>query len=226
MIGIVAFCRNQGISVNGKTPWYIKEDLVFFRKMTLNSVVIMGRCTYESIGKPLSNRINIVITKSPEKYSSIQSKYNNIFFVTYDNVFDTLKKYDFTYPNVFVIGGAKIYELFFNNIKTIYVTYIDKQYECDTVFPKIPSTFVLTNFSQKYFSESEQSTFRFLKYELSELTTNCDETYLNLSKNILNSTAEATPDASGYLPERLFPRHMVRGLPDKEEKTGYSEMEI
>lgn len=208
MIGIVAICQKKGIGLNGRAPWHIKEDLEFFKKMTLNSVVIMGRCTYESIGKPLCNRINIVVTKSPEKYSSVQSSFDNIFFVRYENVFEVLRKFDFMYPNVFVIGGKEIYELFFENIKTIYITQIDKNYEYDTVFPKIPSTFVLKNFSEKHYSEAEQCTFRFLKYERSNSTPNCDETYLNLSKKILESNSKIRDNRTNIPTISLFGEHV------------------
>lgn len=208
MIGIVAICRNKGIGLNGHIQWHIKEDLAFFKKMTLNSIVIMGRRTYESIGKPLCDRINVVITKSPDKYSSVQNSFDNIFFVRYENVFDMLKRFDFMYPNVFVIGGKEIYELFFEHLTTIYLTHIDKKYEHDTVFPKIPSSFVLKNFSEKQFSEAEQCTFRFLKYERTDSISNCDETYLNLSKKILESKSKIRNNRTNIPTISLFGEHV------------------
>ena len=60
VIGIVAFCQNYGISFKNNIPWRISEDLKFFRKMTKDSIVVMGRKTFESIGHPLTDRLNIV----------------------------------------------------------------------------------------------------------------------------------------------------------------------
>ena len=62
---IAAVDRNLAIGKDGKIPWHIKEDLQYFKKNTLNTSMIMGRSTFESIGKPLPDRKNIVMTKSP-----------------------------------------------------------------------------------------------------------------------------------------------------------------
>ena len=66
MIKIIAACSKNGVAgKDGKLPWNYSEDLAHFKKMTLNSTIIMGRKTYESIGKPLPHRKNVVITSTP-----------------------------------------------------------------------------------------------------------------------------------------------------------------
>ena len=154
VIGIVAFCQNYGISFENNIPWYISEDLKFFRKMTKNSIVVMGRKTFESIGHPLADRLNIVLTKNPEEYSKNYSvlELENLVFVNYQNVFDIINKYAFQYTNTFVIGGSDIYELFYDKMNTLYVTHVDKKYDTDKSFPKITNDFALVAFSEKYLS--------------------------------------------------------------------------
>ena len=68
---IAAVDKNLAIGKNGKIPWHIKEDLLFFQKNTLNTAMIMGRSTFDSIGKPLPNRKNIVMTKSPNNREGV-----------------------------------------------------------------------------------------------------------------------------------------------------------
>ena len=81
---IVAATNNRGIGLNGTIPWKIIQDLKFFRLMTTNNAVIMGRKTYDSIGRPLPNRRNIVITKNPgfrvEEVTVVNDAYK-VFFL-------------------------------------------------------------------------------------------------------------------------------------------------
>ena len=68
IILIAAVSKDRVIGKQGGIPWKIKEDLSFFKEKTLNSPIIMGRATYNSIGRPLPNRLNIVMTRSSEEY--------------------------------------------------------------------------------------------------------------------------------------------------------------
>ena len=138
---IVAYCKNNGIGINNSLPWSIKSDMKKFKDYTTgngNNAVIMGKNTYNSIGKVLPNRDNLILTKTLviDKLNSknIIKTFNNIDIL---NDFIKLKKYD----EVWIIGGEKIYNDFINsnkiNINKIYVTYIDEEYKCDTFFPKL-----------------------------------------------------------------------------------------
>lgn len=114
---IVCVDNRYGIGKNGKIPWTNKEDLTFFYKTTIFNPVIMGRKTYESIGHPLSNRINLVMSKS-----------NGL---SYNEVIEKTKNYN----NVYIIGGCKIYKLFMHIADEFIINTIDGDYECDTLFP-------------------------------------------------------------------------------------------
>ena len=115
-VGIVAFCKNHGIGKNNAIPWNIKDDISFFKVITTNCIVIMGKNTYDSLPekhKPLKDRLNIVLTNSPNNYESTSS---NLIYTNYDDVFSIIENHIMSYSNVFVIGGVSIYELFYNNI--------------------------------------------------------------------------------------------------------------
>jgi dihydrofolate reductase len=133
---IVAYCENRGIGINNQLPWYFKSDLKKFKKLTVgnkNNAVIMGSNTWKSIGKSLPNRDNLILSKSLSK--DVEEK--NVY------IFDTLeglekfyksKKYD----DIWIIGGSEIYKIFMEkNIDNIYITYINKTYNCDIFFPEI-----------------------------------------------------------------------------------------
>jgi dihydrofolate reductase len=133
---IVATCKNNGIGYNNNMPWgYIKEDLKHFYNKTIgirNNAVIMGRKTFESIGKPLKDRRNIILSK---KY-----KYEYQNTVTFD---DPLKIITYCnmcgFDQVWIIGGEKIYNIFLNMniVDYIYQTKIYKEFTCDTYFQNI-----------------------------------------------------------------------------------------
>ena len=129
--------ENGGIGKSGKLPWHLSEDLQNFKKITLNSAIIMGRKTWESLTiKPLPKRRNIVLTSS---------KINNIeHYDTINNCIQKLKNDNVN--EVFIIGGAAIYKKFFELADTLHITLINKKTNgIDTWFPismnKIKKTF-------------------------------------------------------------------------------------
>ena len=138
---IVATCSNSGIGNNNKIPWKrISEDMIKFSKLTKgngNNAIIMGKNTYNSIGKALPNRTNIVLSTSlcQDDYTNItiMSNINNCIKFCNDNKFD----------EVWIIGGETIYKEFLKLNKILYIyqtkTYCD--YTCDTYFPNIPLTY-------------------------------------------------------------------------------------
>jgi dihydrofolate reductase/thymidylate synthase len=137
-------CKN-GISKSGKIPWYIKEDLKWFASLTLNHTIIMGRKTYESIGKPLPNRENIIISHVGSSISSQGEKNTKVMTfeecLTYCNTLYTKDK-----KTIFVIGGGEIYNLFLkhNLISTQYITQLIDDYECDNYYNDIITHYVET----------------------------------------------------------------------------------
>ena len=100
---VAAVADNSVIGLNGKIPWHLPEDLTWFKSLTAGHVVIMGRKTYDSIGKPLPNRINIVISSKNSLSAS-----GCIISGSFAEALKTAKNTGL--QNVFIIGGYKVYQ--------------------------------------------------------------------------------------------------------------------
>jgi dihydrofolate reductase len=144
MEAILALDIKNGLSKNGSIPWKCKKDMTFFYNKTKNNVVIMGKKTYFSIPKekrPLKNRLNIVLTSDPNNISFDNEKNDNLIFTTDDKIYETIlsnkEAYCSLYPSlsrdfkIYIIGGKQIYEKYIPICKSIWATYIKKDYECD-----------------------------------------------------------------------------------------------
>jgi len=130
---IVAASENNAIGKNNQLLWHLPNDLKYFKNITWGGVVVMGRKTFESVGKPLPGRINIVITKQPDwKAEGI---------VVSNNIDDALSKaYETNCKEIFIIGGGQIYQEILPNTDRIYLTRVHVQLEADTFFPSIDET--------------------------------------------------------------------------------------
>ncbi len=127
---IVAFDENNAIGAENKLLWHLPNDLKRFKSLTTSHTIIMGRKTFESIGKPLPNRNNIVITNNKSW------QHEGIIVVNdWNKAIEIAKKSN--EAEVFVIGGGQIYQQFFNQFDKIYVTIIKHQFKADTFFPLI-----------------------------------------------------------------------------------------
>ena len=118
--------QNNVIGLNNKLPWHISADLKNFKKITLNHPVIMGRKTYDSIGKPLKDRDNIVISR------------DNSLKIDDVEVVDSLEKAIFKSaesPEVFIIGGQQIYQIALPLATHMYVTKVNGNFKGDAYFP-------------------------------------------------------------------------------------------
>lgn len=121
---IAAIGNNRVIGSNGKLPWHIPDDLKRFKRLTTGHAVLMGRRTYKSIGKPLPNRRNVVVSsrdiEGVECYPSV------------DIALDRLRDESM----VFVIGGAQLYRQFLDRADYLYLTLVDQEVAGDTFFPE------------------------------------------------------------------------------------------
>ena len=146
---IVAYCNNNGIGKDNRLVWNIKSDMAKFKQLTIgahNNAVIMGKNTFLSLNNEfgLANRDNLILSKSLSitKYSgkNMAQSFENI-----QSLEDFVKTQN--YDKVWVIGGEQIYRLFLDNYKKdessifniskIYITYINKDYECTSFFPDL-----------------------------------------------------------------------------------------
>jgi len=126
---IVAQSENRAIGRDNKLLWHISEDLKYFRRMTTGKPVIMGRKTYESIGKPLPNRLNIVVSRNGFKADGVESA------ASVAEAIEIAKKSN--PPEIMIIGGAQIYEQAMNLCDRLYVTQVHANIEGDAFFPQI-----------------------------------------------------------------------------------------
>jgi dihydrofolate reductase len=124
---IVAMDQNRVIGLNNRTPWRLPADMKYFKKTTMGKPIIMGRKTYESIGRPLPGRKNIVVTSSRH--------YKAEGCTVVHSIEDALSAAG--EGEVMVIGGARLYEQLLPVADRLYVTLLEKQFEGDTYFPEI-----------------------------------------------------------------------------------------
>jgi len=129
---IVAMGKNREIGKDNKLLWNIKEDMQWFKTHTMHKPVIMGRCTYESIGRPLPDRLNIVLSRN-RNYQPHED------VIVRHCVGDIIREFG-AEPELMVIGGAMVYEQFLPYATRLYLTEIDQEYEADAYFPDIDLT--------------------------------------------------------------------------------------
>ena len=141
---VVAAAENRVIGKDNKLPWHFSADLQHFKELTTGSTVIMGRKTFESIGKPLPNRENFVISRTQGRFSDNQFQ-NKGLARTVPGVlwFDSIEVaiQNVQTSQAFIIGGASLYEQTMNLIDGIYLTKIHARYDGDTFYPEIPASF-------------------------------------------------------------------------------------
>ena len=132
MISIIAAIGKNGeLGKNNSLIWHLPGDLKFFKEVTTNHSIIMGLNTYNSIGKELPNRKNIVLTHD------LNAVHNNKVFI-YDNIEKLIKEELNNEKENFIIGGASLYKYFYDIADRMYLTLIDEEAEdADAYFPKI-----------------------------------------------------------------------------------------
>lgn len=133
---IVTMAQNGVIGSNGKIPWDIPEDRQFFKETTWGHPVIMGRKTYQSIGKPLKGRLNVVVSKDTPL-----SKFPSDIEVarSLDEAFHIVESHVGYNDEVMVIGGSQIYRLAMPMASKIYLTVVKSDFIGDAYFPFIRS---------------------------------------------------------------------------------------
>ena len=156
---IVAVDQGQGIGLNGAMPWpTLKEDLNWFKEKTLNHIVLMGSNTYRSLGRNLSERINVVIS------SQLNPKADFTFTNPIDAINTLKERYN---KEIYIIGGQKIYDSLQDLVDVFYITEINDQYKCDTFFNL---DYVKKNFKNVEEIKKVESTETIPAYTIKEYT--------------------------------------------------------
>jgi len=145
---IVVIGKNRELGKGNKLLWHIPEDMAWFREKTMGHPVIMGRKTFASIGRPLPNRVNIVITRDP----LFQAEGVTIVHSLEEAIEKTKETKN---DEIFIIGGANLYEQAILIADKLYVTEVDAlRPDADTFFPKYKSRFTKEEFTKTIPSSS------------------------------------------------------------------------
>jgi len=124
---------NRVIGAGNKIPWHLPDDFKWFKQMTTGNIIVMGRKTYESIGRPLPNRTTIVLSRSPVTIPGVQVV-PHLEDITSLSITDAVKQ-------IFICGGAQIYEQALPLCSDLYLTLVKREVPGDTFFPSFENDF-------------------------------------------------------------------------------------
>ncbi len=150
---IVAAATNNAIGKDGRMPWHLPNDMKHFKNITWGMPIVMGRKTFESLGKALPGRKNIVITRQPgwkaEDVITVKNIEDALFVVKESDAKEAM-----------VIGGGEIYKLLFDKARRIYLTRVEAEPEADTFFPSLnPEEWHLM--SQQNYEADEKNAYNY-----------------------------------------------------------------
>ena len=151
---IVAMSKNRVIGNNNELIWKLSSDLKRFKDLTTNNPVVMGRKTYESIGRPLPNRRNIIITRNLEYEADsceIVSSLEEALLLTNNDCF--------------IIGGGEIYNQSIELADKIYLTLVHKDFEGDTTFPELGKEWAKMERKDFEADEKNEYNYSFIEYD-------------------------------------------------------------
>lgn len=127
---IVAMSDNRVIGDKNQLPWHLPADLKYFKNLTSGHPILMGRKTYESIGRPLPNRTNIILTRNAEFTAP-----GCLVVTTIEEAMECAREAQS--DEIFIIGGAEVYKQLLPHIERIYLTIVHDQFDGDAFFPEL-----------------------------------------------------------------------------------------
>jgi dihydrofolate reductase len=152
---IVAVDAQLGIGINNTLPWHLKEDLAHFKHLTTGHPIIMGRKTFDSIGRPLPNRRSIIITRNADwKHEGVEVA----------SSLDAALKLVHGVQS-YCIGGAQIFHQALPLAEKLFVTHINKSFHCDTFFPPIDPVEWKEVAHEQHYSEENGCDYAFVTYQ-------------------------------------------------------------
>lgn len=153
---IVAHDPNRVIGFENKMPWYIPGDLAYFKKTTMDKAIVMGRNTFESIGRVLPGRKNIIVSRNPDY------KIEGAEVVT--DLVEAIEIASAHHEEVMVIGGEQIFRAVLPKADRLYITFIQQSFEGDTYFPPYGVDWVLVETTEDM-KTPDGITYAYLVYE-------------------------------------------------------------
>lgn len=145
---IAAIGKNRELGRDNKLLWSLKGDLKFFKEKTTNHTIIMGRKTFESLGRLLPNRKHVVISSSNNFPEEVD---------VYNNIESLLSHYKDTSEELFIIGGVKIYSEFIDYATKMYLTLVDGEFDADVYFPMFDEN----DWTKTVLSENEENGLKY-----------------------------------------------------------------
>lgn len=170
---VVAYDNHRAIGKNNALAWHVPEDLRHFKRITTGGIIIMGRKTFESMGRALPNRTNIVITNNPNWHAkdtitcqslaqALQCAHNALIEKTV-SAHNTNHTSDYSPHNtIFIIGGGQIFAQSVDFMDMLYITHLDLNIDGDAFYPQIPTQFMLTD--EKHCTSQNGVKLRFLQF--------------------------------------------------------------
>jgi dihydrofolate reductase len=153
---LVAMDERRGIGIQNRLPWRLPADLAYVKRTTMGKALLMGRKTFDSIGKPLPGRHNIVLTRDPA------FQVDGVTVV--HSVAEALER--FAHEELIIFGGSEIYKLFLPYVDRMYITYLQHTFETDATFPDVDmSEWVLVSNEQGVTDEKNPYTYFFRIYD-------------------------------------------------------------
>jgi dihydrofolate reductase len=162
---IVAVDKHNAIGKDNQLPWHLPEDLKFFKRTTIGKPVLMGRNTYDSMGKPLKDRLNIVLSRQQELVLPDG-------VLLYHNLDDAMERLDAEgTEEVFIIGGGKIFAETMDKMDRLYITHVDTVVEgADVFFPHIDHSHWKLTWEEAHKADEKHAfDYTFCRYERIEL---------------------------------------------------------
>ncbi len=153
---IVAKSKNNVIGKNNQLPWHLPADLKHFKTITMGKPIVMGRKTFDSIGKPLPGRRNIIISRDKNFYAHGCDVFHSI-----DDALYAVKNE----KEVMIIGGENLFLQLLDRAQCIYMTIIDAEFEGDAFFPELNNAWKLISEEKFLLDEKNVYAYRFLIYK-------------------------------------------------------------
>lgn len=159
---VAALDRNRVIGIRGQIPWHLPDDLRWFKRITMGKPILMGRKTFDSIGRPLPGRHNIVLTRNRAFSAS---------GVTIVHTLESALAAAGNVPEVMVIGGSQLFHALLPQADRLYLTYVDASLDGDTFFPKFERAEWRSVFVEDHARDADHAySFRFVILQRRERT--------------------------------------------------------